>query len=48
MADTLDTKRASTHRFKPNFKIPYTDLFAEIKDSLDKSFDTYLEDTSRT
>jgi len=40
-------KRASTHGFKPNFKIPYTDLFAEIKNSLDKSFATYLDDTSR-
>jgi len=46
IADSL-AKRASTHGFKPNFKISYSDLFSEIKESLDKAFTFYLKDTSR-
>jgi len=46
IADFL-AKRATTHGFKLNFKISYSDLFSEIKESLDKSFISYLNDSSR-
>jgi len=40
-------KKASTHGFKLNFKISYSDLFSEIKESFNKSFTSYLNDTAR-
>jgi len=44
-ADSL-TIKAALHGVKPNFKIPYSDLFSEIKESLDKLFISYLNDTA--
>jgi len=46
IADSL-AKKALTHGFKPNFKIPYSNLFSEIKESLNKSFTSYLNDTAQ-
>jgi len=47
IADFL-AKKATTQGYKPDFKIPYSDLHAEIKESLDKSFSAYLSDAART
>jgi len=41
-ADSL-AKLASTLGFKSNFKVPFSDLYSEIKESLDKSFKSYLK-----
>jgi len=43
------SKKAATLGFKPYFpyKIPYTDLYSEINESLDKQFSEYLEESTR-
>jgi len=45
-ADKL-AKKAALNGFHPHFKIPYTDLFTEIKESLGKQFTEYLTETAR-
>jgi len=40
-------KKAAISGFRPYFKIPYTDLFIEIKESLGKQFLEYLTETAR-
>jgi len=47
MADSL-AKKAILHGYKPNFKIPYPDLYAEVKESLDKIFTLYLNEAAQT
>jgi len=47
MADLL-VKKASNLGHKPFFKIPHTDLYMEIKESLSKQFIAYLEESART
>jgi len=46
-ADSL-AKEVSHSSYKPSFKIPYTDLFSEAKEFLDKEFSAYLEEAART
>jgi len=41
-------KKAALHGVKPNFKIPYPDLFLEVRESLDRIFASYLNETART
>jgi len=45
-ADKL-AKKAALFGSRPYFKIPYTDLFIEIKESLGKQFIEYLSETAR-
>jgi len=45
-ADSL-AKKASILGYKPPFKIPYSDLYSEVKESLGKQFSTYLEESAR-
>jgi len=40
-------KKATVKGYKSNFKIPFPDLYTEIKESLDK-FESYLNDSART
>jgi len=40
-------RRAALSGFKPRFKIPFTDLFLEFKESLRKQFSEYLEEAAR-
>jgi len=47
MADSL-AKEASCSGFKPSFRIPYTDLLSEAKESLDREFLHYLEQAARS
>jgi len=47
MADKL-AKSAANSGHKPRFKIPHTDTFSEVKDSLGKQFLEYLTETART
>jgi len=47
VVDSL-AKKATVKGYKPNFKIPFPDLYAEIKESLDKSYVSYLNDSVRT
>jgi len=44
-ADKL-AKKAALSGFRPYFKIPFTDLFIEIKESLGKQFSEYLTETA--
>jgi len=46
MADNL-AKKAVLFGSKPRFKVPYSDLFSEFKESLGKQFSEYLKETAR-
>jgi len=45
MADSL-AKKAISHGFKPNFLVPFPDLYAEVKESLNNQFSAYLNNAA--
>jgi len=47
IADSL-AKKATLQGYKPNFKVPFSDLFAEVKESLNNQFISYLNDAAQT
>jgi len=47
VADSL-AKKATIQGYKPNFKVPFSDLYAEVKESLNNQFISYLHDAAQT
>jgi len=47
IADFL-AKKVALHGYKTNFKISFSDLYAEVKESLNKLFISYLNESAQT
>jgi len=47
IADSL-AKKAVLHGYKPNFKIPFLNLYTEVKESLSNQFTAYLNEHAQT